>query len=133
MGLALDHHHDITRAIIAAYYEVYNRLGFGFLETHYATALDRELRTAGRSVSREHAVYIYYREEELGFHRLDLVVDAKVVVEIKATNTLHPSARRQLYNYLRATNLEVGLLLHFGPEPRFQRIYVPNRQSVVGA
>jgi GxxExxY protein len=55
-----------------------------------------------------------------------MVVDGKVVVEIKSTDRLHPNARRQLLNYLRATNLEVGLLLHFGPEPKFYRVYSPN-------
>ena len=61
------------------------------------------------------------------------VVDEAVVVEVKSTLSLHPVARRQLYNYLRATNLDVGLLLHFGPEPRFQRILMPRRLPNVGA
>ena len=112
---------------------MYNGLGFGFLETHYATALERELRAAGHSVAREYAVRLFFKGEELGFHRLDLVVDQSVVVEIKSTLALHPVSRRQLYNYLRATNLEVGLLLHFGPEPRFMRIFVPCRSPNVGA
>ena len=126
-------HHGLTKSIITSFYEVYNGLGFGFLETHYATALERELRAAGHSVAREYAVRLYYKGDELGFHRLDLVVDEAVVVEVKSTPALHPVARRQLYNYLRATNLDVGLLLHFGPEPRFQRIFVPRRLPNVGA
>ena len=120
-------HHEVTRDIVAAFYDVYNKLGYGFLESLYATALERKLTAAGRSVAREFAVRVFFEGDELGFHRLDLVVDRTVVVEVKATSILHPSARRQLHNYLRATNLEVGLLLHFGPQPKFLRLYVPRR------
>lgn len=122
---------ELTRGIIAAFYDVYNKLGYGFLESHYALALERTLRAAGRRVVREYAVRVYFNGEELGFHRLDLVVDETIVVEVKATQLLHPSARRQLLNYLRATNLEIGLLLHFGPDPKFFRLYVPKRKENV--
>ena len=71
-----------------------------------------------------------YKEQELGSQRLDLVVDDKLVVEAKATADLHKAATRQLYNYLRATNLRVGLLLHFGPEPRFFRIICPTKEKI---
>jgi GxxExxY protein len=121
--------HELTRGIIAAFYEVYNKLGHGFLEAHYALALERKLRAAGRRVAREYAIRVYFEGEELGFHRLDLVVDDSVVVEIKATASLHPSARRQLLNYLRATNLEIGLLLNFGLDPKFLRLYVPSTEK----
>jgi len=116
---------ELTRSIIGAFYEVYNTLGFGFLESVYAAALERELLARGHAVSREHAIRVMYKGEEIGFQRVDLVVDAKVVVEIKSTPLLHPTAQRQLFNYLRATSLEVGLLLHFGPEPRFFRLISP--------
>jgi len=112
---------ELTRSIIGAFYEVYNTLGFGFLESVYAAALERELLARGHTVSREHAIRVIYKGEEIGFQR----VDAKVVVEIKSTPLLHPTAQRQLFNYLRATSLEVGLLLHFGPEPRFFRLISP--------
>ena len=121
----------LTRGIITAFYHVYNKLGYGFLESHYALALERKLRSAGRQVAREYAVRVFFEGDELGFHRLDLVVDGTIVVEIKATQSLHPSARRQLLSYLRATNLEVGVLLHFGPEPRFLRVYVPSRNDAM--
>lgn len=116
----------ITGDIIRLFYRTYNALGHGYLESIYAAALEYELRKAGHEVAREFAVRVLYDGVELGFHRLDLVVDSAVVVEIKATPALPPIARRQLYNYLRATSLEVGLLLYYGPEPRFQRIRVPN-------
>ncbi|HVZ48410.1 MAG TPA: GxxExxY protein [Gemmatimonadaceae bacterium] len=118
----------LANEILKYFYRTYNTLGFGYLEQVYAAAMTYELRRAGIEVAREYAVRVMYDGVELGFHRLDMVVAGAVVVEIKATATLHPVARRQLYNYLRATNLEHGLLLYFGPEPRFQRLYVPNRQ-----
>ena len=111
----------ITRDIIGAFYEVYNTLGFGFLEHIYVMALERELRSRGHLVRREMGVCVMYKGEELAYQRLDMVVDDKVVVEVKSTYELHKAAQRQVYNYLRATNLEVGLLLHFGPEPKFYR------------
>lgn len=119
-------HADVTRDIIAAFYYVYNGLKFGFLESVYCAGLERQLIKRGRRVSRQHAVQVLLDGEELAFQRLDMVVDERVVVEVKATELLSPHAKRQLFNYLRATRLEVGILLHFGPEPRFYRITVPN-------
>lgn len=123
----------ITRDVIGAFYRVYNSLGHGFVESTYAEALAADLRAAGRSVAREYATRVYYDGHQIGFHRLDLVVDLKVVVELKSTPVLAPYARRQLYNYLRATDLEVGLLLHFGPKPAYHRLYVPNRARTASA
>jgi GxxExxY protein len=119
----------LTHAIIGAFFHVYNVLGFGFLEHVYAAALERELKRRGHKVSREHTVRIYYDGAELCQQRLDFVVDDRVVVEIKSTYELHMGAARQLRSYLRATNLEVGLLFHFGPEAKFYRLYVPNERK----
>jgi len=107
--------------VIGAFFEVYNNLGFGFLEHLYVLALERELLSRGHRVAREMWVRVSYKGEELGIQRLDMIVDEKLVVETKATLKLPDSAGRQLYNYLRATNLEVGLLLHFGPKATFYR------------
>ncbi|MDP9204352.1 MAG: GxxExxY protein [Gemmatimonadota bacterium] len=112
----------LTHSVIGAFFEVYNTLGYGFVEHLYAKALEQELRSRGHTVAREVLVRVMYKGSELGVQRLDLIVDAKIVVETKATRELHQSAGRQLYNYLHATNLRVGLLLHFGPEPHFYRI-----------
>lgn len=112
---------ELTRSVIGAFFEVYNTLGFGFLEHLYVMALERELRTRGHAVAREVGIRVMYKGEHLGTQRLDMIVDDRVIVETKSTYQLHQAAQRQLYNYLRATNLEVGLLLHFGPEPRFYR------------
>src|SRR3954469_7979265 len=112
----------LTGSVIGAFYRVYNKLGFGLLEHLYALALERELAALGHSVVREVGVHVLYDGIELGLQRLDMLVDGKVIVEIKSTTELHRNATRQVYNYLRATNLQVGLLLHFGPEARFYRV-----------
>jgi GxxExxY protein len=119
-------HQELTHSVIGAFYEVYNTLGCGFLENLYMTALERELLSRGHKVSRELSVRVTYKGEEIGQQRLDLVVDDVLVVEAKSTHVLHRSASRQLYNYLRATNLEVGLLLHFGPQSHFYRVVCEN-------
>lgn len=106
---------DLTGSIIGAFYEVYNTLGFGFLEHIYVMALERELIARGHHVARQVSVRVMYKGDLLSNQRLDMVVDGKVIVETKSTQDLHRLARRQVYNYLKATNLEVGLLLHFGP------------------
>jgi GxxExxY protein len=115
-------HDDLTHSVIGAYYEVYNTLGHGYRESIYLAALERELRTRGHRVARELSVRVMYKGEEIGMQRLDMVIDDVLVVETKSAHTLHESASRQLDNYLRATNLEVGLLLHFGPRAQFFRI-----------
>ena len=120
---------ELTHLIIGAFFRVYNNLGFGFLEHVYAAALERELLQLGLRVAREYWVRIYYDGAELCQQRLDFVVNELVVVEIKSTVELHRSASRQLVSYLRATNLEVGLLFHFGPEAKFYRLYAPNAKK----
>ena len=119
----------LTHSVIGAFFEVYNTLGFGFLEQLYVMALERELLARGHRVGREVAVSVGYKGEELGTHRLDMIVDEKLIVETKSTYALHPASRRQVYNYLRATRLELGLLLHFGPTPRFYRLICLNEKQ----
>jgi len=113
---------QLTHSVIGAFYEVYNTLGFGFLESVYKAALERELRARGHAVAREVSVRVVYKGEEIAWQRLDLLVDDRLVVELKATFDLHKAHQRQLYNYLRAARRQVGLLLHFGPEPQFYRV-----------
>jgi len=127
---------ELTHSVIGAFFEVYNTLGFGFLETIYVMALERELMARGHHVAREFAVRINYKGHELGYQRLDLVVDDRLIVETKSTDKLHPQALRQLYNYLKATNLQVGLLLHFGPSGAkfYRQIHTSGwKQSVASA
>jgi GxxExxY protein len=117
---------QLTRSVIGAFFEVYNTLGFGFLEHIYVMALERELLTRGHRVAREVSVHVTYKGHILGVQRIDMIVDEKLIVEIKSCPELPVAARRQVFNYLRATKLEVGLLLHFGLEPRFHRLFSSN-------
>jgi len=118
----------LTHSVIGAFFEVHNALGFGFLEYLYNAALERELVARGHFVGREVAVPVLYKGKELGRQRLDMIVDGMLVVETKSTYELHKAATRQVYNYLRATRLEVGLLLHFAPHPRFYRVVCRNQR-----
>jgi GxxExxY protein len=117
---------ELTHSIIGAFYETYNILGWGFLESVYAAALERELRARGHVVARQFNATVVYKGEDIAWQRLDIVVDEKVALEIKATEMLPPQATRQLHNYLKATNLEVGLVLHYGLKPAFVRLVASN-------
>jgi GxxExxY protein len=119
----------LTSSAIGAFFEVYNTLGFGFLEHVYVRALEIELRRLGHRVGRQVGVQIMYKGEEIAYQRLDLIVNDKLIIEAKSTYDLRKGARRQVYNYLRATNLEVGLLFHFGPEPKFYRTICRNTMN----
>jgi GxxExxY protein len=118
----------LTESVIGAFFDVYNTLGFGFLEHIYVMALERELIARNHRVAREVAVRVFYKGDVLGEQRLDMIVDEKLVVETKSTYELHKFANRQLYNYLRSTNLEVGLLLHFGPTAHIHRVIHRNKK-----
>jgi len=122
---------DLTRSVIGAFYEVYNTLGYGFLEQVYTLALERELQWKGHRVAREVQIPVIYKGLDLAKQRLDMLVDHTLIIETKATSELPQAATRQLYNYLRATDLEVGLLLHFGPRPRFHRVFHRSRASTM--
>ena len=112
---------ELTGQIISAYYECYNVLRYGYLESVYRRALVIELRSRGHVCVEEGSIEVAYKGVVVGAYRFDLLVDDRVLVETKAGEVLAPSAKRQLLNYLRATRVAVGLLLHFGPEPRFFR------------
>src|SRR5690349_13315827 len=90
---------DLTHSIIGVFFKVYRTLGYGFVEHLYVMALERELLATGHAVGREVAVLVSYNGEPLGYQRLDMIVDEKVVVEVKSTHKLPPDAPRQLYNY----------------------------------
>ena len=113
---------QLTHSVIGAFFDVYNALGYGFLEQVYMSALERELRARSHAVGREVYVPVLYKGEAISRQRIDMIVDQRLVVEAKSTQELHKSASRQIFNYLRATRLQVGLLLHFGPEPCFYRL-----------
>jgi len=110
---------DLTHSIIGAFLKVHTTLGFGFLEGVYAAAMQVELNGRKHHVEREICAVVRYGGVAIARQRLDMVVDGKV---IKATETLHRGALRQLHNYLRATDLGVGLFLHFGRAAHFYRV-----------
>jgi GxxExxY protein len=113
---------ELSGSIIAAFYTVYTYFGFGFTEAIYAGGLDCELVKRGHTVDRELAIQVRYEDRVVAWQRLDMVVDGKVIVEVKATERMPPYAERHLRNYLCATEYRVGLLLHFGPEPKVHRL-----------
>ena len=119
-------HDRLTYSVIGGFFEVYYTLGYGFLEHVYIAALIRELRNRKHDIGREVSVPVFYKGEEVARQRLDMIVDQRLVVEVKSTRTLHGGSVRQVENYLRATSLELGLLLHFGPQPKFYRVISSN-------
>ena len=117
----------LTHSVIGAFYEVHQGLGFGFREYIYARALAGDLVAKGHRVEREVSVPVYYRGEPIAWQALDMVVDGKLIIETKATERLPLAAGQQLFSYLCSTNMEVGLLLHFGREAKFHRVICENR------
>lgn len=124
-------YNDITDAIISAYYTVYNDLGFGFLEKVYQNAMLVELRSKGLFVESQKRILVYYKKIMVGDYFADIVVNNKIILELKANETLVHENELQLINYLRATEIEVGLLLNFGKKAEFRRkIFTNDRKSI---
>ena len=117
----------LTRSVMGAFYDVHGELGFGFREYIYALAIERELAARGHQVEREVPVTVYYRGEPLAKQNIDMIVDERLIIETKATEGLHSGATVQLFGYLCATQIEVGLLLHFGRSAKFHRVVCENR------
>jgi len=115
----------LTGRIIECFLTVYNKLDIGMLESVYRNALVVELSRQGLDARTEVPINVVYHGVEVGFFRMDMLVERKVAVEIKSTDLLPPTAKRQLLNYLRISQLDVGLLLHFGPKPTFLRLESP--------
>jgi GxxExxY protein len=122
---------ETTGAIIGSFLDVRRALGFGFRERIYALAMERDLRAKGHRVDREVAVVVYFRGEPLARQRIDMIVDEKVIVETKAGAESHLEGQPQLFSYLAATTLEVGLLLYFGRKPQYRRFIFENRLKTI--
>lgn len=114
-------HGELTGQIIEAFYVVYGRLGHGFLEKVYENALALELRERGLRVKQQTPISVLYNGVVVGEYFADLLVEGCVIVEIKAVEKLCEEHLAQLLNYLKATEIEVGLLLNFGPKPETKR------------
>lgn len=122
-------HSELTDKIIKAFYKVYNELGHGFLEKVYKNSLFHELTKMGLSVVGQRPIKVYYDEVEVGSYFADLWVEDLVIVELKATSQLNKINEVQLVNYLKATDIEVGLLLNFGDKAEVKRRVFSNSYS----
>jgi GxxExxY protein len=114
-------HSDLTSKILSCFYKVYNKLGYGFLEKVYENALKIELESKGLLVEKQKPIAVFYNEHLVGEYFADLIVDNKVILELKASESIRDEHEFQLINYLKATEIEVGLLLNFGKKPEFKR------------
>lgn len=112
---------DITERIIRCFYNVFDNLGHGFLESVYEQALVYELEEAGFNVERQKDISVLYKKKPCGLFKADLVIDKKVIIELKAVQSLNSAHEAQLLNYLKATKLELGLLVNFGNKLEFKR------------
>lgn len=114
-------HSDLTDKIIGTFYEVYNELGFGFLESVYEEAMKMALESKGLKVEQQVPVPVWFRGKKIGHFEADLVVEDLVIIELKAVRAIDDAHIAQLLNYLRATEIEVGLVLNFGHKAEFRR------------
>jgi len=120
-------HSELTERIIGVYYEVYNEVGHGFLESVYSNCMYLALNTTGLAVRREIPIPVYFRGADVGRFKADLVVAGCVLIELKAVQSLDRSHEAQVINYLRGTELEVALLFNFGShKPQFRRFVFEN-------
>ncbi|OIO22387.1 MAG: GxxExxY protein [Ignavibacteria bacterium CG_4_8_14_3_um_filter_37_9] len=120
-------HKDITDKIIRAFYNVYNYLGYGFLEKVYENAMILELKAMNIKCEKQVPINVYYKEKRVGEYYADIMVEDKVIVELKAAEGIIAEHEAQLLNYLKATELEIGLLLNFGKTPQIKRQIFENK------
>jgi len=120
-------HQELTSKIIECFYRVYNTLGYGFLEKVYENALKIELEKSGLIVERQKPIKVYYGSNVVGEYFADLLVNDQVIIELKAAEVICEEHENQLLNYLKATGIEVGLLLNFGKKPEIKRKIFTNR------
>ncbi len=114
-------HSDITELIIKAFYNVYNKLGHGFLEKVYENAMLIECEKLGLTCLVQSPIEVFYDNQKIGFYIADMIINRFVIVEIKAASVILNEHEIQLINYLKATEIEVGILLNFGKKPEFKR------------
>jgi GxxExxY protein len=123
-------HEEKTSEIIQCFYSVYNTLGFGFLEKVYENALFLEMKNHGLCCSRQVPITVFYKGNAVGDYYADIIVDDKIILELKAAEILVEEHELQLINYLKATNIEIGLLLNFGKTPQVKRkIFTNDRKT----
>ncbi|WP_162126620.1 GxxExxY protein [Flavobacterium phycosphaerae] len=124
-------HKKLSDSILKSYYEVYNNLGYGFLEKVYQNAMYLELKNQGYEVEAQKQIKVCYKEIVVGEYYADLLIENSIILELKACECLMDAHKAQLINYLKATDIEVGLLLNFGETPEFKRfIYTNDRKKL---
>ena len=119
-------HQELTERILKVFFQVYNELGHGFLESVYLEAMAIALIEDGCRVAKQVSIPVWFRKKQVGEFRADLFVDELVILDLNAVRVLEPAHEAQLLNYLRATDIEVGLLLNFSPKPEFKRMIFDN-------
>lgn len=124
-------HGEITQKIIGVFYEVYNELGHGFLESVYEKSLEVALNSMGLKVCGQIEIPVWFRGHQVGDFSADMLVENCVLIELKAARSLDAAHSAQLLNYLRATEIEVGLLLNFGLRPDFKRLIFDNPRKAI--
>jgi len=122
---------ELTQKIIEAFYKVYNTLGYGFLEKVYENAMKIELTRMSLKVESQKNIKVHYSGHQVGDYFADLIVNDVVIIELKAADSLCEEHEAQLINYLKATNVEVGLLLNFGKKPEFKRKMFGNENKKI--
>ena len=122
---------ETTAEIINCFYRVYNTLGFGFLEKVYENALYLEMKSHGLSCSKQVPIAVFYRGIEVGVYYADIIVDNTIIIELKAAESLVEEHELQLINYLKATQIEIGLLLNFGKSPQIKRKIFTNDKKAL--
>jgi GxxExxY protein len=122
-------HSELTELIIGVFYEVYNELGFGFLESVYRNSLHLALLEKGLAVEQEVPVTVFFRGKNVGDFRADLVVNETILLELKTAEQIVAAHESQVLNYLRSTSLELGLILNFGPRPQVRRLLLDNSRK----
>ena len=124
-------HRELTEKIIGVFYDVYNELGHGFLESVYRDSMLIALEQAGLQCNSEASVPVLFRGRDVGQFRADIIVEGLVILELKTATSIDRSHEAQLYNYLRTTQIEVGLLLNFGKHPEFRRVVFSNEEKKI--
>lgn len=122
---------ELTEKIINGFYTVYNELGYGFLESVYEKAMIIVLAEQGLNVKSQVEIDVFFRNQNVGIFRADLVINDSIIVELKAVKQIQDIHKAQILNYLKATKYEIGLLLNFGKKPRVKRYIFDNQRKAL--
>ena len=125
-------HAGLTEKVIGVFYDVYNELGYGFLESVYEESLVIALQQAGLAANRQVPLPVWFRGHRVGEFRADMIVENSVLLELKCARSLEPAHEAQLLHYLKSTEVEIGMLFNFGARPQFRRLIFDNDRKNIG-